>query len=153
MKSLITNAIVAVLMLSGSAVADTIYVAQDGSGDYATIQEAVDASQDGDVIQLGSGTFIEPNIHIENKSISVVGAALNDNGTPSTTVSANGKGRVFTLQTSSGLLLKNMVIEGGASSNGGGCFNNGNATIEIVTLCNTASSEGGGLHAVSTLLP
>ncbi len=40
------------------APARVITVAADGSGDYATIQAAIMAARDGDVVELGEGTFM-----------------------------------------------------------------------------------------------
>jgi hypothetical protein len=44
------------------AVADTIQVAKDGSGDYSTLQEAVAASSEGDRIEVGPGTYSEAEV-------------------------------------------------------------------------------------------
>jgi hypothetical protein len=41
----------------GTSHAATYVVRPDGTGDYATIQEALDASVDGDVVELTDGTF------------------------------------------------------------------------------------------------
>jgi hypothetical protein len=43
------------LLASGSTVASTWYLEADGSGDFSTIQEAVDAAFPGDTIELGPG--------------------------------------------------------------------------------------------------
>ncbi len=40
-----------------SALADTYVVSPDGSGDFPTIQSAIDAAADGDIISLTDGTF------------------------------------------------------------------------------------------------
>lgn len=45
------------VVLGGPATAETYLVLPDGSGDFATIQAALDAAIDGDVIELGNGTF------------------------------------------------------------------------------------------------
>jgi len=51
--------------------AATIVVAQDGNGDYTSIQEAINASEDGDTIQVYDGIYYE-NVTID-KSIDLVG--------------------------------------------------------------------------------
>ncbi len=56
-------------------------------GDYATIQDAVNASVDGDVIYVWAGTYNE-NV-IVNKSVSLIG-----NGTANTTIDGGGAGDV-----------------------------------------------------------
>jgi len=45
------------LLLAGGAPAATWHVSPDGSGDFPTIQAAIDASADGDVIALSDGIF------------------------------------------------------------------------------------------------
>lgn len=47
------------LVVSVSAQAATLTVAQDGSGDFTTIQAAVDAAADGDEIIISGGTYTE----------------------------------------------------------------------------------------------
>jgi len=50
--------ILSVCMVAGhSAIARTWSVEQDGSGDWTTIQEAVDASASGDTIMIGAGRY------------------------------------------------------------------------------------------------
>jgi len=41
------------------AQAETLYVRQDGSGDFTVIQDAVDAASEGDLIDIGPGVFRE----------------------------------------------------------------------------------------------
>jgi len=69
----------------GTASAATIDVEADGSGDYPTIQDAIDASSNGDVIALGSGTYAE-TIDFSGKAITVRGTA----GADSTFLSGEG---------------------------------------------------------------
>ena len=54
------------LLLSAPAIADTIHVPQD----FTTIQEAIDASQNGDIILVDQGTYVE-NINYHEKWITV----------------------------------------------------------------------------------
>jgi len=54
-----------------SPISGNIYVAADGSGDYPTIQDAIDAAKPGATIFLDSGTYHE-NLEV-NKSITLVG--------------------------------------------------------------------------------
>ena len=47
------------LLVCGPAVAATINVERDGSGDFIVLQEALNAAADGDTIRLGPGDFTE----------------------------------------------------------------------------------------------
>ena len=49
-----------VCFLGCAAAADTWTVDVNGGGDYETIQAAIDASSDGDEIQVMPGTYISP---------------------------------------------------------------------------------------------
>ena len=56
MKS-VTLVSIGLLALSGVAMADEYVVLPDGTGDFPTIQAAIAAVADGDVILLAAGTF------------------------------------------------------------------------------------------------
>ena len=60
----ICTSIVATLLLAGTTFAATLNV----PGDYTTIQDAINASSDGDVIQIGAGTFNEYGISPDGQS-------------------------------------------------------------------------------------
>ena len=53
--------------------ADTINVPSD----HATIQGAIDASSDGDVIAIASGTYYESNLNPNGKAITIGSASGN----------------------------------------------------------------------------
>ena len=65
----------------------TITVDDDGEADYETIQDAVNASEDGDTIRVWEGTYKE-NV-VVNKTVSLIG-----NGSESTTIDGGGAGDV-----------------------------------------------------------
>jgi len=51
-------------VLCGSATARTLTVRQDGSGDYLTIQEALDATVEGDTVSIGPGRYLESGLYV-----------------------------------------------------------------------------------------
>ncbi len=59
MSSLRNIVMLVVLVLGAVAQATTINVRRDGTGDYATIQPALDAAADGDTILIGPGEYTE----------------------------------------------------------------------------------------------
>ncbi|MAT82045.1 MAG: hypothetical protein CMJ29_10445, partial [Phycisphaerae bacterium] len=69
MKSFIANAIVAGLVLSGAAVAETINV----PGDYPDVQDAIEASSDGDLVLIAPGVY-DGEINFYGKAIEVRGS-------------------------------------------------------------------------------
>jgi len=71
MKTIKTSFIfITLLLLSLASLPDTLTVKQDGTGDYTIIQNAIDATQNGDTILVYPGTYYE-NLIIENKNITV----------------------------------------------------------------------------------
>jgi len=71
-------AVVLLLTASWTAQAETYLVLPDGSGDFPTIQAAVNAAVDGDVIELADGTFTgDGNLDLEfqGKTITVRSAS------------------------------------------------------------------------------
>lgn len=71
---LIPLALLAALLAWAGEQANTWTVNPDGSGDFATIQEAVNGASDGDVIVLGGGKFQGPGNHdvlISGKAVTI----------------------------------------------------------------------------------
>lgn len=102
------------LMLStvGFSVAvtnDTIYVDDDGTADYTSIQDAVDAASDGDTVYVFSGTYNE-HIVIDAKSITIEGE---DKDT--TIINANNENRVVEVKNTDGFILKGFTLQNSAT--------------------------------------
>ena len=147
MKNLITCLVVCVL--SGAVAADIINV----PGDYASIQDAIDVSNDGDTIMIAGGLYYEYNINPGGKSITLEGAT-DTGGLPVTTIDAQMQGRV--LECNSGetnkTIFENLIITGGFTFHGGG-MRNTNASPKIqncIFTLNEAIEEGAGISNYSS---
>ncbi len=68
----LSGSVLLLALTSPATNADTIYVFWDGSGDYLTIQQGIDAAQDGDEVVICSGTYHEI-IDFNDKAIAVRG--------------------------------------------------------------------------------
>ena len=75
--------ILATIALPGSTI--------DVPGDFPTIQEAIEAASDGDIVEIAPGTFHEHDISLLQKAITVRGATGED-GLPATTIDCLGLG-------------------------------------------------------------
>ena len=138
----------AVLGLAGSSFAETINVPSD----HDTIQGAINASSDGDVIAIAAGTYYEHSLNPNNKAITIQGT-LNGDGSLATTIDAQQGGRVFTIESGEGdgTVIKDLVITGGLASGswpnncGGGisCWYS-NPTISNCTISGNTADYGGG---------
>ena len=84
-----------VLVLGSTASGTTYVVRPDGTGDFPTIQAAIDSALDGDTIKLTDGTFRgegNRNIHYWGKAITICGQS----GDPSLcTIDCEGQTRGF----------------------------------------------------------
>lgn len=83
MLAVATIAIVCLAMLAAEADATDYVVDENGNGDYTAIQDAINASSDGDTIYVWDGTYTE-NV-VVNQSVTLIG-----NGTANTTIYAVG---------------------------------------------------------------
>ena len=91
-KAIIFSAIVLLQSLSSNAA--TLSVALDGSQAYTAIQEAIDASEDGDIVLVYPGRYYE-NVKFNGKNISLASLELltgNRDYVYSTIIDANHQG-------------------------------------------------------------
>lgn len=73
---LITAGILAFILIIGGAAAKTLTVDGGGGGDYTTIQDAVDAAEDGDTILVSVGTYLE-NVEVD-VIVTITGDGMED---------------------------------------------------------------------------
>lgn len=131
----------------------------DGSGDYPTIQAAVDSSTDGKVILLSDGVYSG----VGNRDVDFRGKAIavrSRNGTPdSCVIDCEGLGRGFLFQSGEGVdsYLEAVTIINGAADNGGAayCDSSSPTIARCVFHDNSTTQSGGGMyctHGSSPLL-
>jgi hypothetical protein len=113
--------LIGILVSASAAPATTYLVRPDGSGDFPTIQAAVNVAVDSDVIELGAGTFTgsgNRGVYIRHKAITV----RSQSGDPSAcTIDCAGLARGFDLSlTHSGTAVEGITITRGSAVYGGG---------------------------------
>ena len=122
--------------------------------DYATIQEAINAASDGDIIEIAAGTYpVNSAILTGGKAITIRGA-VNGDGSPAVTIDGQNSTRVvYSYGDIPKTVYENLVIANGQDGDGGGMrIENGSPTITNCTFrSNTCTSgTGGGIYAVGT---
>lgn len=92
------------------------HVVQDGTGDFGTIQDAIDASLDGDTLVIHPGTFTE-NIDNLRKSITITSVDPSDPQIiASTVIQGQSEEAVVTLRRANGLCeVSGLAITGGGA--------------------------------------
>lgn len=129
----------------------TILVEPDGSGDVATIQDAVTAAVDGDVIELANGTFTGTG----NRDVDLLGKEItirSQSGTPSACTidcqaSSGDRHRGFILQSgeSANTVIRDITITdayAGSPSNIGGAILCGSGARCTITHCTFTANHG-----------
>lgn len=125
--------------------------------DYGTIQEAIDASADGDKIVVSPGTYNE-NIDFKGKNIVLSSIApSNPVATRDTIIDGGSVGSVVTFagtETSDAALTGFVITNGNATFSGGGVRGNGaQPTIQNCIIAdNTSGLRGGGIEDCDGLI-
>ena len=121
-------------------------------GDYTLIQDAINASSDGDTIAIAAGTYEEHSINTNNKAITIGSAS----GNLDVTIDAQQGGSVFVINSGegSGTEIKDLVITGGNATQGGGIYcRSSNPTISGCTIEGNTGSQGGGISCLINSSP
>ncbi|MBD3236468.1 MAG: hypothetical protein GF330_07180 [Candidatus Eisenbacteria bacterium] len=160
----ILGILAALLLLATPASLATTYVVHaDGTGDFPTIQAAIDAAGAGDVIELSDGTFTSAG----NRDVDFAGKALevrSQSGTPFACVidCAAGpadphRGFVFQSGEGSGSVLRGVTIQHGYAFAPGGAGILCDGASPSITGCwlfaNHAVDLGGGLLCLGGAAP
>ena len=151
----------ALLFVAGFAVATTYTIYPDGSGDFATIQEALEDTVGGDVVRLGDGIFAGPG----NRD-------LYTTGEPVTYESISGDPDlcIIDCQGSSGdphfgiqfqgedgsTIMRGITIMNAYASVQGGALRLVNASPQVINCVfrnNTAYNYGGAVHGSGPSIP
>jgi predicted outer membrane repeat protein len=137
-----------------TAKADSYLVAQDGSGDFTTIQAAIDAASDGDTIKIRPGTY-EGALNLSGKGLTIRKSPLES--TDSVTICSNDSAVVL-LQANTGGISNSLITLRGLDLNGQErnmciALNGFLVTIDRCTIRNgrdTVISGAGGIDLTET---
>ncbi|HAW95639.1 MAG TPA: hypothetical protein DCX60_05130 [Phycisphaerales bacterium] len=142
------------LTMTAHCVADTITVPDD----YPTIQGAIDASSDGDLIEIAAGLYLE-QLDPGGKEITVRGT-IGSSGNPLTIVDGeNEPGSVITIDSGESMestIFENLVVQNGTGTlnsgrrRGGGIYvgYNDGATFNNCHVIDNVADQGGGLFCM-----
>ncbi len=140
----------------------TFVVQPDGGGTYPTIQAAINASVNGDIIELTDGTFTGAG----NRDLTYGGRAItirSQSGNPQTCVincmGAPGdmhRGFAFSNGETALAILDGVRITNGYAPNGGALYFTGTTRATIINCyidVNYATTGGGAVYCVSGAMP
>ncbi|MBD3161452.1 MAG: hypothetical protein GF346_04500 [Candidatus Eisenbacteria bacterium] len=145
------------------SIAATHFVMPDGSGDFPTIQSAIEAATDGDAIELGDGIFRGPgnrdlNLHgkelrVRSRSGNAAACVLDCEGSSS----EPHRAWFFTSAEEGGARLESFTMRNGYSiSNGAACYYSFAARVTIHDCRfegNVAEDHGGAVYAGPGAIP
>ncbi|MCK4415185.1 MAG: hypothetical protein KAY32_16760 [Candidatus Eisenbacteria sp.] len=123
---------------------EVIFVNPDGSGDYATIQEAVDAAGDGAVVFLGNGTYVgEGNTDVNFRGRAII-LRTQTRGRSSVVIDCQGLRRGFTFNTGEGpgSVIDGITVINGVAPYGGAVFCSTGTSPTLMNCTFEADSAG-----------
>ncbi|MHC4742076.1 MAG: right-handed parallel beta-helix repeat-containing protein, partial [Planctomycetota bacterium] len=141
------------ILLVRFMVNDVITVSPNGTADFATIQEGIDAAKNRDIVEVRPGRYMGPG----NRDIDFRGKAItvrSENGPENCIIDCEGTEaephRGFDFHSGEGAdsILEGLTITNGyADGSGGGicCVEDSSPTIENCLVSNNTASGGGGI--------
>ncbi len=151
----ITTVFGIVLLITTVLKAQIITVKQDGTGNFTTIQAAVNAAWNGDTILVWPGTYVE-NIHIISKTITLGSLTLTTGDLSyinQTVIDGNQSGSCIRIEYSNNNTINGFCLTNGNGkesfwSDGGGIFlTESDAFIYNCNIHdNTVGGYGGGIY-------
>ena len=90
-------ALMLVALMPLPSTSDTHTVRQDGSGQFTSIQVAVEACSEGDTVLVGPGSYVPPGHGINPGGVNIT--IISEEGPHTTTVDATGRTRAFYYHT------------------------------------------------------
>jgi len=146
-KSYVMSIAMAVLLIGNVAVATIITVNGDGTADYLTIQEAINASSHGDEIIVAPGTYTSTGdrvVDMDGKEITL----RSSDGAATTIIDGGGTQRIVYCNSGE---TNNTIIDGFTITNAGigGLYCTSDATITNCVFSNNyINGSGGGMAIV-----
>jgi uncharacterized repeat protein (TIGR01451 family) len=167
-RNALAKAFLSVVELAPRAPAAELHVCSSGCA-YSSVQDAVDAASDGDIIKIATGTYVGVTeqgqefpqvVHIVQKNVTIRGGYTTDfTGPPDpdanpTTLDAQGQGRVFFIREAT-VVIEGLSITGGKAvreyigqdpgEGGGGFVLISDVTFSESTFFSNTADYGGGL--------
>ena len=149
----------ALILISSSLSEAAVYtVRPDGTGDFATIQAAIDSLSDGDVVELTNGVFSG----IGNEYIDFTGKAIairSQSGEPDSCIVDGSLDRGFECQSGEGpgSVLQDITIANCSANDGAGlyCIGSSPTVRNVVFSANAASFDrfGGAVFCADSSAP
>lgn len=150
------NKIIIMIILLGisSLLSATIWeIIQDGTGDFVTIQEGIDAATDGDTVLVHPGTYYE-NLSIENKSVTLASLYLTtgeEGYISQTIIDGNDIDTTIIMMYSNGSLISGFTVRGGKGvgnlpSGGGFRIRYSEVTVSDCVVEDNRARRGGGME-------
>lgn len=141
-------------MIAHSAIAAVHYVPQE----YATIQAAVNASSNSDVVIVAQGRYTgtgNRNVNMYGKQITVQSSAPNDPAVVSSTIiDCEGRNRGFVCYTgeTAGSIIRGFTITRGYAILGGAiyCYNNSSPSIANCVITGNSAVFGGAIACANS---
>jgi hypothetical protein len=125
------------------------HVRPDGTGEYPTIQAAIDASSGGDVVELSEGTYTgtgNRNLSYHGKAITVRSAS-EDPRYCTIDCQNGGYGFAFTSGETAAAVLHGVTVRNATSTSGAGLYFSGaSPRIEKCIFRDNHANYGGALY-------
>jgi len=127
---------------------NTVSISSDGSGDFATLDEAIEAAPPNSIIVLGEGQFDLSESHLIEKSLTIQGAGSN-----LTTISKSSGGSPIILFKGEKLIVRGISIKrAGEFASDIMTINGGEADFEDCNISGGATSEDKTIQGVGLVI-